>query len=88
MTSRQSRTLSIKNGSTCCRNCGYVLSPQGTSWKKATRISIRKVKNIPGSTPSTHHDVEIRHFSCPSCATLLDSETALPEDPYLDDIVF
>jgi acetone carboxylase gamma subunit len=45
------------------------------------------VIDIPGSTSSTHPDVEIRHFSCPACGALLDSETALPEDPFLDDIL-
>jgi acetone carboxylase gamma subunit len=29
----------------------------------------------------------IRRFSCPSCGALLDSETALPGEPFLEDVV-
>ncbi|MTA22323.1 MAG: hypothetical protein F2573_01915 [Actinobacteria bacterium] len=63
------------------------MSPAGTSWKSGAALSRTKVIDIPGSTSSTHPDVEIRHFSCPACGALLDSETALPEDPFLDDIL-
>lgn len=83
---RQSRTLVVSDGSTSCMSCGFVLGPVGHPWKSQARLSITKVKEIPGSTKSTHTDVVIRHFSCPKCAALLDSETALPEDPFLDDI--
>ena len=31
--------------------------------------------------------VYLREFSCPQCATLLDTETALPEDPFLNDVL-
>ena len=32
--------------------------------------------------------VVLRRFACPACGALLDSETALPEDPFLDDVLF
>ena len=87
MTTRQSRTLIIENGSTCCAKCKKVISDAGKPWKTGAALTATKVKDIPGSTTSTHSDVEIRHFSCPGCSALLDSETALPEDPFLDDIL-
>ena len=83
---RQSRTLVVSDGSTSCMACGFVLGPVGRPWKSQARLSVTKVREIPGSTASTYADVVIRHFSCPDCAALLDSETALPEDPFLDDI--
>lgn len=87
MSTRQSRTLIIDNGSTCCALCKKAISSAGHPWKSSTNIVITKVKDIPGSTSSTHPDVEIRQFTCPGCGALLDSETALPDDPFLDDIV-
>ena len=87
MSMRQSRTLIIENGFTCCAACKKAIAPSGTSWKSAASLSRTKVIDIPGSTSSTHPEVEIRHFSCPACGALLDSETALPEDPFLDDIL-
>jgi acetone carboxylase gamma subunit len=29
----------------------------------------------------------LRQFCCPACGALLDTETALPGDPFLDDVV-
>jgi acetone carboxylase gamma subunit len=87
MSMRQSRTLIIENNSTCCAACKKIIAPAGSAWKSATVLTRTKVRDIPGSTSSTHSEVEIRHFSCPACGALLDSETALPEDPFLDDIL-
>lgn len=87
MSTRQSGTLIIDDGFTCCAKCSAKIGPSGQPWKHLAAISIMKVVEIPGSTSSTHMSVEIRHFSCPKCAALLDSETALPEDPFLDDVI-
>jgi acetone carboxylase gamma subunit len=87
MSTRQSGTLVINDGFTCCAKCSAKIGPSGLPWKQLTAVSVIKVSEIPGSTSSTHQNVEIRHFSCPKCLTLLDSETALPEDPFLDDVI-
>ena len=87
MSTRQSGTLIISDGFTCCAKCSAKMGPSGKPWKQLAAISVIKVADIPGSTSSTHQSVEIRHFSCPKCLALLDSETALPEDPFLDDVV-
>jgi acetone carboxylase gamma subunit len=87
MSTRQSGTLIIDDGFTCCAKCSAKIGPSGQPWKHLAAISIMKVVEIPGSTSSTHTNVEIRHFYCPKCAALLDSETALPEDPFLDDVI-
>ncbi|MDB5999601.1 MAG: Acetone carboxylase gamma subunit, partial [Rhizobacter sp.] len=31
--------------------------------------------------------VVLRRFSCPQCGGLLDTETAMPDDPFLDDVL-
>jgi len=87
MSTRQSGTLIISDGFTCCAKCSAKIGPSGQPWKHLAAISITKVADIPGSTSSTHMNVEIRHFSCRKCLALLDSETALPEDPFLDDVL-
>lgn len=87
MTSRQSRTLIQINGTICCADCEFEICKNNQLWKDFAAISVVKVKNIPGSTSSTHGEVEIRRFSCPKCAALLDTETALPDDPYLYDVI-
>jgi len=42
---------------------------------------------LPGAGMNVHPDVVLRRFCCPKCGHLLDTETALPEDPFLEDIV-
>jgi acetone carboxylase gamma subunit len=32
-------------------------------------------------------EVVLRRFSCPECGALLDTETAMPDDPFLDDVL-
>jgi len=91
MTGRISQTLEARqNGSRaeiCCCRCGHALAPMGNTWKSHAVLSMVHVSAVPGNSSSVHSEVVFRHFSCPKCGTLLDSETALPEDPFLDDVV-
>jgi len=41
-----------------------------------------------GAAYSTGEMVVLRRFFCPQCSALLDTETALAGDPYLDDVLF
>ena len=43
---------------------------------------------IGGAEQHVCNRVVLRRFACPGCGALLDSETALPEDPFLNDILF
>jgi acetone carboxylase gamma subunit len=85
---RISPSLRAKDGKICCAACDQALSPVGKGWKRHARLSMIPVKDMPGASMGLHARVVIRRFSCPNCLHLLDSETALPEDPFLDDIVF
>jgi acetone carboxylase gamma subunit len=91
MTERISETLEIRGEggrrNICCRSCGHAMTPAGTSWKRHAALSAIPVRQLPGASSAVHPDVVSRRFSCPKCGSLLDSETALPDDPYLDDVV-
>lgn len=72
-----------------CVVCGERLSTIGADphWKHRARLTERRYRELPGWSASVHPDLLLRQFSCPGCGHLLDSETALPEDPFLYDIV-
>ena len=84
---RVSETLYIEGGQICCAACGVGLAPAGQSWKPRARLGTTAFASLPGAGSGVEHRVVIRHFTCPDCAALLDSETALPEDPFLEDIL-
>jgi acetone carboxylase gamma subunit len=69
---RVSESLFAERGQVCCASCLHALAPVGQSWKKAAAVSTVGV---------------LRRFSCPRCGYLLDTEVALPEDPFLEDVV-
>ncbi len=91
MTIRISETLEIRDKGAarhiCCRGCGHALAPAGKAWKPNAKLSALPIKAVPGSSSAVHAQAVFRQFSCPHCGSLLDSETALPEDPFLEDIV-
>ena len=50
------------------------------------------VERVELDMAKQHVDVYVEHpkgtrFACPQCGHLLDTETALPEDPFLEDVV-
>jgi acetone carboxylase gamma subunit len=85
--SRISPTLVANKGKICCAQCRHPLSNTGTSWKKGAAISAIPFHGLPGASAGLHSGVVLRQFSCPKCLRLLDTETALPDDPFLEDIV-
>jgi acetone carboxylase gamma subunit len=87
MNRRISETLEFRGAEICCGKCGQALAPAGTSWKPFAVLSAMPVGQLPGASSAVHPDVVFRQFCCPGCGTLLDCETALPDDPFLDDIV-
>ncbi len=84
---RLSPTLVQDQGRICCASCGHDLAPAGQGWKAKAALSVVAVDKLPGAGSGIDTAVVIRRFACPTCATLLDSETALPEDPFLEDVV-
>jgi acetone carboxylase gamma subunit len=88
---RISETLEIREkGSAhhiCCRGCGHALAPAGKGWKPHAVLSALPIAKVTGSSSAVEARAIFRQFSCPQCGSLLDSETAMPEDPFLEDIV-
>jgi acetone carboxylase gamma subunit len=87
MKTRISEGLFAKNGKICCASCANALAPSGASWKMAASLSTIPVRTLPGAGSNVEPRVLLRRFACPHCGHLLDTETALPEDPFLEDIV-
>lgn len=87
MKRRISETLFAENGKICCVSCSHPLAPAGTAWKKAAALSTVPVCTLPGTGSNVEPRVVLRRFACPQCGHLLDTETALPEDPFLEDVV-
>lgn len=86
-----SPTLDIRTGmngdSVSCSACGHGLAPLGKPWKSHAALSEIPMRGAGGKAYSGSAEALLRRFSCPSCGTLLDSEMALPGEPFLDDIV-
>lgn len=84
---RISQTLDAQAGKIVCRSCNHVLAVAGRAWKPAAALTTVPLRALPGSASTMRMPVVLRRFSCPCCGSLLDTETAMPDDPYLDDIV-
>jgi acetone carboxylase gamma subunit len=84
---RFSMTLERHDNRICCRSCQAPIATVTESWKTRAALSEVAVAQLPGAGLGVDRDVVIRQFSCPSCGALLDSETALPGDPFLEDMV-
>ena len=87
MKKRISENLFAENGKICCASCAHALTPSGTSWKAAASLSTVPVRKLPGAGSNVEPRLVLRRFACPRCVHLLDTETALPEDPFLEDVV-
>ena len=74
-------------GQIACMGCGHELGPKGRPWKDAAHLSEAPLQGSSGEPYSNAANVLLRRFYCPGCAKLLDSETALEGDPYLNDVV-
>lgn len=70
-----------------CAACGHVIGPAGEPWKPLAALRERPLKDLGEAYP-TRDDFMLREFSCPECGALLDSETAVAGDPFLDDVIF
>jgi acetone carboxylase gamma subunit len=88
MTARRiSETLVADGGMIRCRSCNDALAPVGEGWKAHAALSSVSVRGLPGAGSAVEERVVLRRFACPGCGALLDTEIALPEDPFLEDRV-
>lgn len=73
----------------CCRGCGAPLAPAGQPWKPAAQLDQSPMRGLAGAAYSGGSDkVLLRRFSCGGCGALLDTEMALPGEPFLNDVVY
>lgn len=82
-----SQSLSINSGKISCNKCEAVLGDSGQNWK--TKANLEESKPLELGPPyTTDERLLLRKFCCPGCGVLLDSELAMPGDPFLEDIVY
>jgi len=69
-----------------CVACGHSLGAASGDWKaQAVRREVPLAEAGGKAFDTGFEGVVLRHFYCPGCATLLDTETATPQDPVLTD---
>lgn len=69
-----------------CRACSTALCASDASWKEHAALSEGPLREAGGETyGSAGADVLLRRFYCKSCGTALDTEIALPGEPFLVD---
>lgn len=69
-----------------CSACGQTLGPAAEPWKDHAVRRETPLAAAGGPAWETGYDgVLLRQFFCPSCAALLDTETATEGDPVLVD---
>ena len=74
-------------GEIACMACGHGLAPNNGPWKQAAWLDEVPLRGAAGDAYSNAPNVMLRRFYCPECAILLDSESALEGDPYLNEVV-
>lgn len=72
------------NGNFACR-CGAELGPMNGNWKQHTATRRLAAADI-GEHLKLHEELEMREFSCPSCATLLELEVVRKDSASLHDV--
>ena len=91
MTPCISETLAIRNtpegDRICCRSCDHALGAAGQPWKPSSLVHELPTDESIGEESETGAATILRLFMCPSCLAVLDSETALPGEPFLEDVV-
>jgi len=85
-----SQSLEIENGEreamVRCRGCRHRLCVAREAWKAHAALQERPLKQI-AAIYTTAQQLMLREFCCPSCGALLDTEIALPDDPFLEDMI-
>ena len=85
---RISATLVVDGArNVACMACGHALGPVGAPWKAAARLDETPMQGAAGAAYTNAGRVLLRRFFCPGCGALLDTESALPGDPFLNDVV-
>ena len=70
-----------------CRSCMAPVATADAAWKEHAVLEEMPLCEAGGPYATAGGDVHLRRFYCKSCGTLLDSEVALPGEPFLADRV-
>lgn len=87
MTQRISGYLGIDGGRTECGKCGHDLGASRDNWKNGAICRESPMDGAGGEPYQSAGFVLLRRFICPGCGLLLATETAVKDDPYLEDIM-
>lgn len=68
-----------------CRQCNSAICPIEETWKEHAVLDERPIKQSGDAFSGAGRDVLLRRFFCASCGTTLDTEVALPGEPFLID---
>ncbi|MEM8664907.1 MAG: acetone carboxylase subunit gamma [Pseudomonadota bacterium] len=82
-----SPTVEQSAGGWLCRACGQDLGPSDAPWKAGAMRRETPLAEAGAAWATGQEGVVLRHFVCPGCARLLDTETAMADDPPLHDRV-
>ena len=85
---RISASVAVADGQAVCAACRHDLGPATSPWKDNAHRREIPLAEAGGPVYDTGHEgVVLRHFHCPTCAALLDTETAMASDPALNDVL-
>ena len=87
MTKKASGSLELRGASVHCGRCGQDLGPAERGWKRGALVRERPMNNAGGATYKSGEHVLLRLFLCPGCGRQLGAETAMRDDPYLEDVL-
>ena len=76
--------VNAKDAQLSCKHCAGSLAEADGNWKDAVSVQQTPIQALGGPYASAG-EVMLRCFTCPHCSMLLDTETALPDDPFLYD---
>ena len=69
----------------CCRACGAPLGAADKNWRDTAILREKPLRALGGPYSTSAEELLVRQFFCGGCAALLDTEIALPGEPFLDD---
>lgn len=70
-----------------CQSCERPLVAPGNPWKPEAVVRELPMHGVGGEAYASADHVVLRQFYCPGCGALLDSETAMSDDPFLNDVI-
>ena len=78
------QTATSGNAQVNCKYCSVNPADSNGNWKESAVLQETPMQSLGGPYTSDG-EVLLRSFSCPNCGVLLDTETAMQGDPYLND---